>query len=284
MGEAFIGSEAVASGLLTPHMLRSRFVAIYPGVYVAKGVEITAAVRAEACWLWSRRRGVVAGFSASALHGAKWISAGRPAEIIHDNRRPPARVRTWADQVCDDEISEVWGMRVTNPARTALDLACRYPVDEAVTAIDALSHATRLKLADVELLAARYPRRRGMKRARMTLGLADPGAESPRETWLRLLLIRAGFPRPQTQIRVLDEFGQVIARPDMGWEDILVAVDYEGDHHRTDRRQFNNDIRRAELLAELGWIVVRVTSQDCEADIIWRVAKARDSRSRAAGR
>jgi len=228
MAEPFIGSEAVASGQLTPHTLRTRFVAIYPGVYITKNAEMTAAVRAEACWLWSRRRGVLAGFSAAALHGAKWISADRPAEVIYENRHHPLGVRTWADRLGNDETVTIFGMRVTNPARTALDIACRHPVDVAVTAIDSLANATDLKPVDVDPLAMRYRGRRGIKHARVTLDLIDAGAESPRETWLRLLLVRAGFPRPQTQIRVYDEFGQLIARPDMGWEDVLVAVDPNG--------------------------------------------------------
>lgn len=88
------------------------------------------------------------------------------------------------------------------PARTALDIACRYPLDKAVAAIDALARATHLKMADVLLLAERYPGRRGIRNAWRAIDLVDPGAESPGETWLRLLLIRAGFPRPQTQIPV----------------------------------------------------------------------------------
>ena len=54
------------------------------------------------------------------------------------------------------------------------------------------------------------------------------GAQSPKETWLRLVLIQAGLPRPQTQIPVYDEFGEVIAYLDMGWEDVKVAVEYDG--------------------------------------------------------
>ena len=270
----FIASEAIAAGELTPHVLRTRFLAVYPGVYVAKDADITAAIRAEAAFLWSRRRGIVAGFSASALHGAKWINAARPAEIIHDNRRAPSDLRTFGSSVAEDEVDSIHGIRVTTPARTALDLACRYRVEEAVPAIDSLARATDLKPADVDVLIRRYPGRRGMRRARVALHLVDSGAESPRETWLRLLLTRAGFPRPQTQIAVYDEFGQLIACIDMGWEDILVAVEYEGDQHRTDRRQFNKDIRRIENLTDLGWIVVRVTSEDCDADIVRRVATA----------
>ena len=202
MGEPFIGSEAIASGRLTPYALRSRFVTIHPDVYLPPDAELTASLRAKAAWLWSRRQGVVAGQSAAALHGAKWVDARRPAEVLWPNRRPAREIRTWSDRVADDEVEVVNGMRVTTPARTALDIACRYPPGKAVATIDALARATHLKMADVELLADRYKGRRGIRQARAVLDLVDPGAESPQETWLRLLVIRNGFPRPKTQIPV----------------------------------------------------------------------------------
>jgi hypothetical protein len=269
----FIGSEAVASGRVTPYALRSRFVTLHPDVYIAADAELTAVRRAHAAWLWSRRRDVVAGRSASALHGARWIDDGASAELLYDYRRPPSGIRTWSDRVAEDEVQVISGISATTPARTALDLACRYPLDKAVAAIDALARATDLKLCDVEILAERYWGRRGVRRSRIALSLVDPGAESPRETWLRLLLIRAGFPPPQTQIPVY-ECGALIACLDMGWGDIRLAVEYEGDHHRTDRRQFNKDIRRAEAVAELGWILVRVTAEDTPGGIIARVSAA----------
>jgi hypothetical protein len=274
MADPFIGSEAVASGVLPPYALRSRFFAIHPDVYVAVDTELTAGLRAHAAWLWSRRRGVAAGHSASALHGAKWIDDRASAELLYDYRRPPSGIRTWSDRAAEDEIQPISGIPATTPARTALDLACRYPVDTAVAAIDALARATDLKAIDVEVLADRYQGRRGIRRARVALSLVDPGAESPRETWLRLLLIRAGFPRPQTQIPVCDGYGALVAVLDMGWEDLKLAVEYEGDHHRTDRRQFNRDIRRAEAVAELGWINVRVTAEDTPGGIVARVSEA----------
>jgi hypothetical protein len=275
----FIGSEAVASGTLTPYELRSKFIAIHRDVYIARGIDLTAATRAHAAWLWSQRRGVVAGHSASVLHGAKWIDARRPAEIIHKNRHVPVGVRSWSDRIDDDEIVQLAGMTVTSPARTALDIASRYRLGDAVASIDSLTRATDLKIADVELLAERHKGRRGIRRARAALSLADGGAESPRETWLRLLLIRAGFPTPRTQIPVYDDYGQLIAVLDMGWEDMKLAVEYEGDHHRTDRRQFNRDIRRAEALADFGWVVVRVTAEDTEGGAIARVSAVWDRRA-----
>lgn len=267
--------------MLTPYTLRSRFVAVHHDVYLAEGAEISAVTRAQACWLWSRRQGVVAGFSAAALHGSRWIDATRPAQIIYHNRHPPAGVRTWADQLADDEIAVVGGICVTTPARTALDLARRNQLGVAVSAIDALGQATDLKPADVELLAQRYRGRRGIARARVAVDLVDTGAESPKETWLRLLLIRAGLPRPQTQIAVRNVFGWIEARVDMGWEELKVAAEYDGDQHRSDRRQFVRDVHRLEFLERAGWIVVRVVAEDHPDDIVRRV---RDARARARAR
>jgi hypothetical protein len=270
MGDPFIGSEATASGRITPYALRSQFVAMHPDVYITTDAEVTAITRAKAAWLWSRRDGVIAGQSAAAIHGAKWVDAHRPAEVLWQNRRPPRGIHAWSDRTADDEVEVIGGIRVTTPARTALDLACRYPFDEAVAAIDALARATKLKMADVELLAERYSGRRGIRDARKVLDLVDPGAESPRETWLRLLVIRNGFPRPQTQIPVYDEYGALVAVLDMGWEHIKLALDYEGDHHRNPVR-FNKDIRRHDDVTELGWIDIRVTSRDTEGGIIGRL-------------
>ncbi len=270
MGDPFIGSEALAAGRLSQYALRSRFVALLPDVYLPAGAEVTAITRAQAAWLWTRRQGVVAGQSAAALHGAKWVDARRPAEMLWSNRRPPVEIRAWSDRFGDDEVEVVNGVRVTTPARTALDLACRYPLGMAVAAIDALARATHLKIADVELLAGRYKGRRGICKARNVFNLVDPGAESPQETWLRLLVIRNGFPPPQTQIPVYDEYGALVAVLDMGWEDIKLALDYEGDHHRNPVR-FNKDIRRHDNVTELGWTDIRVTSRDTEGGIIGRL-------------
>lgn len=278
MDEPFVGSEAIASGALTRHALRRGFVAVHHDIYVGRGTTLTAVVRAKACWLRSRRRGVLAGYSAAAVHGARWIDA-RDATVIDTNRRRTAGIKAWAESLQDDEICVVDGMRVTTAERTALDIASRYPADAAIAAIDSLARATRLDIAGVERLVARYRGRPGIRNARAAMKLVDGGAESPRETWLRLLLVRNGFPRPRTQIAVYNEFGALIAELDMGWEDIKVAAEYDGDQHRTDSRQFNRDIRRLEDLREAGWIVVRITAQDTDAVALRRIRAAFDRRT-----
>lgn len=280
MDEPFLGSRARAAGTLTSYQLRSRYVALHKDVYVSRDVELTARLRAKALWLRSRRRGILAGYSASALHGAKWVGASLPAAIIDTNVRREPGIQVWEDRIEADEVCIVDGMRVTTPSRTALDLASRLPQDVAVAAVDALIQATHLKLADIESLTERYRGRRGMKAARAALDLVDGGAQSPKETWLRLLLIRAGFPRPQTQIAVRNEFGWAEAYLDMGWEDIKVAAEYDGGHHATSRYHYRKDIRRHERVTHrYGWIVVRVVAEDHPNDVIQRVREARASRA-----
>jgi hypothetical protein len=281
METPFIGREALDAGDLTRHQLRTRFAAVYPGVYVARDAQLTARLRAEAAWLWSRRRGTLAGRSAAAIHGAKWLDPRAPAEILYANRRPPSGIHTWADAVPTDELVVVDGMRVTTTARTAFDLARRTPGDAAVAAVDALLRATRLPLADVQSLLTGHRGDKGVRRARAVLGLVDAGAESPRETWLRLLIVRAGFPPPQTQVPVRNEYGVVIAHLDMGWEDEKIGLEYEGAHHRLSREQFAYDIRKHEQVREAGWRVLRVTSMDTRATVLNRLAELRASRGPA---
>ena len=48
--------------------------------------------------------------------------------------------------------------------------------------LDALMHATEVKVADIELLADRHRGARGLVQLRQALPLVDGGAESPYET------------------------------------------------------------------------------------------------------
>lgn len=279
MAEPFIGSEAVARGIVTKSRLYTRYMRLFRDVYVDPDTDVTAALRAKAGWLWAGRRGVVAGFSAAALHGSKWVDDRRVVELIHDNRHRVPGIQVHGDFIEDDEVEIIGGVPVTTPARTALDLGCWYPLMAAVAGIDALARATEIKAADIELLGRRYAGRRGIARARHALELFDAGAQSPKESWLRVVLIQAGLPKPQTQIPVLDEFASVIGCLDMGWEDVKVAVEYDGDHHRSDRSQYNWDITRLERMQRRGWTIIRVVAGNRPADIVRRVRAARASRT-----
>jgi hypothetical protein len=176
------------------------------------------------------------------------------------------------ERIDADEIIEVGNMSVTSPARTALDLARHLPRDVAVRHLDALARATGVKACDVLSLAERYPRARGLRRSEVALNLMDPGAQSPKETWLRIVLIDAGLPAPRTQVRVTD--GVNAAFIDLGYDEPMVGIDYDGQHHSGDREQYVHDIGRAELIECQGWIDIHVVAEHSRRFIIHRVADA----------
>jgi hypothetical protein len=271
--DVFRGSEALRQGKLTRYQLRADFRPIYPDVYVAKWATPSLRTRSVAAWLWSGRRGVLAGRAAAALHGSSWIDDGEPVEMVWRNPHPPAGVITRSQRVDGDELARVAGLPVTTPARTAFDLARQLPTDEAVARLDALKRAKPFSIEEVLLLVNRYPGARGLRRLRSVLSRVDAGAASPKETWLRLLLISAGLPAPTTQIPVQENWRR-IGVLDMGWEKYKVAVEYDGDHHRSDRRQYARDQWRLRRLEELGWIIVRVIAEDKPEDVVRRVREA----------
>lgn len=92
------------------------------------------------------------------------------------------------------------------------------------------------------------------------------GAESRPETLLRLLLLEAGFREPELNVRLYDRFGTELARVDLLFREFRVVVEYDGDQHRTDTRQFDRDLGRLDDLAALGWRVVRIGGRNLFGD------------------
>jgi hypothetical protein len=131
---------------------------------------------------------------------------------------------------------------------------------------------------DVLLLAKRHSGARGLKALRAALPLVDGGAASPQETWLRLLYIDAGLPRPTTQIPIVEGRGRLVRMADMGWEEFMVVSEYDGEHHQTSRRQYVKDIKSLRKARALGWIVDQVVKEDRPDEIIERARSALMSR------
>lgn len=241
--------------------MRKQYQPLYPGVFIPRGVEPSARVRAEAAWLWSKRRGVLAGLSAAAMLGSKWISGELPAELIHDNRRPPSLLTVRGYGLHDSEVLDVRGIAVTTAARTAFDIGRHTVVDTvAVMRIDALMNRTSLDLDAIRAVSAAHRGVPGLSRLHTVLSLVDGGAESPQETIARLALIRAGLPRPTTQVEIFDEFGEFVARVDMAYQGLKVAIEYDGEQHWADPKIRQADIDKMYELNRLGWIVIRVSS------------------------
>lgn len=240
--------------------MRKHFEDLYPGVYVPLGTTVTARERAIAAWLWSKRRGVVAGHSAAAMHGVRWVEGREPAELIHDNHKTPKLLVVRTETLLPDEVTHVGGVAVTSPARTGFDIGRHTRTRlAAVQRLDALMNVTGVTV-DVEAVASAHPGVRGLQRLRRVLRLVDGGAESPHETAARLALIDAGLPAPTTQFRVYDDVGEFIGRVDMAYEEVKVAIEYDGEQHWTDPQIRARDIDKGVAFQGTKWHVVRTGS------------------------
>ena len=259
--EPFLGTEALAAGIVTRHELATRYEAIYRNVYLPLGQQVTPAQRAHAAWLWSRRRATVVGVSAAAMHGAKWIDDRLPAELNQPSQHKTKGIVLHNDTLSLDEICTVRGIDVTTAARTAFDLGRRYGRTLAVIRVDALLQATALQLTDIDTLIDRHRGIRGIVQLREVVRLADAGAESPQETRTRLLLTDAGLRPRQTQIEVFNRFGDFVHRIDMGWPKWKVGVEYDGEQHWSNPAIRAKDIDQQAELEELGWRTIRVSSE-----------------------
>lgn len=283
----FRGSAAVARGALTRAQLRSRrFRQLFRDVYEETTPEPPDLVRRSraAALLLPAGEGALAGYSAAALLGADCAPRDAPAELI----APGSGVRARPGLVVhrgvlpEPDVCVALGCRVTTPVRTAWDLARRLGRTEAVVAVDALARVGRFDPA--VLLASRphRPAARGCRRLDTVVALADARAESPMETRLRLLLVDHGLPVPAVQYPIVDGDGHPIARVDLAYPAVTLAIEYDGeDFHRGRRRQDN---RRDIALAQLGWETMRFGPEDVyvtplqTADQVRRMREARSSR------
>ncbi len=165
-----------------------------------------------------------------------------------------------------DRVSSVWrdGLPITDAATTWMQLATVLAFDDLVAAADHLVLVPRrLERGDPrpyllpsELDArSRTDRGRGSRVAQAAVKWMRVGAESRRETMLRLALIRSGLPEPETNVEIVcgahQYFGDLVYRR---WK---VLVEYDGEQHRTETRQYRRDIERHDALIREGWIHIR---------------------------
>ena len=176
------------------------------------------------------------------------------------------------DTVADDEILRDLPVRVrdrrgrwhvlpgrtvdaTSPLRTAYDLARREPRVAAVVALDALGCRCGVDPGAVLQLAARHPGAPGIGRLAELLALADPRAESPMESRIRLALVDGGLPAPELQ------FPLGPYRLDLAYPAAMLAVEYDGEHHRT-AEQARYDLERQAFVDARGWTILRPPDRD----------------------
>lgn len=267
----------VRAGVLTPNDLRSTaWRRLFRDVYACASAPVDHALRARAAATFVVPGAVVTGRSAAVLWGLPVADTDDPVELtVPPGGRVSAvrgvRVRR---RVLDaSAVTRRFGVPVSTALATALDLAGRLPLEDAVVLLDRFVASGRTDLRSLDE-AARRASGPGSRRARDAVALADGLAESPQETRVRLLLHRSALPRPIAQCTVRHE-GRFVARVDFGWPEQRLAVEYEGIWHG-ERQQVGRDRRRLNALLAAGWRVVFITAEDLRRPegVIRRIAAA----------
>ncbi|QYF73816.1 hypothetical protein [Cryobacterium sp. PAMC25264] len=176
--------------------------------------------------------------------------------------------------------SLVDGLAVTSPVTTWCDLASTLGLDDLIAAGDFLLGTRRPPAALIDLTAAVAHRfgQRGTQRLRQALVWVRPRVESRQETRLRLLILRAGFPEPETNIYLPLRAGRKRVRGDLVYLSYRVLIEYDGEHHRTDSVQYARDLERLDDVMADGWRVIRVVKDTPTSEILARVDDALRSR------
>ena len=151
------------------------------------------------------------------------------------------------------------GFPVTSLPRTLRDLCARSSLTESVVLIDAALHARRTTLDALHRYLATHPRTRGVAMLRRALLHAEPKAESPMESRMRMLLVLSGLPRPQAQVAIRDSNGYFLGRPDLYYKEARLGIEYDGATHDGN---LVADNRRQNLLLAAGVRLLRFTATD----------------------
>src|SRR5438105_1041208 len=157
------------------------------------------------------------------------------------------------------DVTRVRGVPATSAVRTVAEVCSRMSVPEAVVLADEALHRKLVHLDQLTAWATSHGGSRGMKTLRRVVDLAEPAAESPMESRLRILLVSSGLPRPKAQISIHDRWGRFVGRPDLYYEDARLGIEYDGGVHR---ETLAEDNRRQNKLLRAGVRLLRFTAGD----------------------
>jgi hypothetical protein len=290
----FTRAEAMAEGVPTARLRRADLRILRRGLYARAGAPISELdIAAAICR--TDPDAVVVGLSAARARAmplpltlSKW-SPLRPVRMaVPGGRRGSDRVVRWHDFVLSPEHVDTprWRLppeasgaplplvrlRLSTRARTWRDLAPHLDHAALVAVADHLLRRPRPKLESgrtdpwctPDQLRALCTGRHAAA-LRRALDQARIGADSPRETRLRLAFLRAGLPEPELNVPLIGDDGIARHEPDFLWPRYRVCAEYEGKQHNDDH-QVERDIRRARRVQEAGWVEIRLYDRDTDRD------------------
>ncbi len=213
-----------------------------------------------------------------------------PQECIHVSvrrpARPPRRFGVTGHLINDPLSTIVWrrGLPLVDPATLFCQLALMLSLPDLVAVGDALilrpvfadpwDERPWVSLRELRERVELY-HGRGKQAASRAILLVRQGAESRPETLLRLAIMDGGLPEPEVNPDIRDAGGRFIGRGDLVYRRWRVIVEYDGEQHRKNAKQFDRDVQRLEAFANNGWHVVRIVGRSFFGDREGSMARVR---------
>ncbi|MBC6469956.1 hypothetical protein [Actinomadura alba] len=250
---------AFGLGVTRRQLTGSRFRRIFHRVYVSVDLPDSVELRCRAALLAVPTGAVFCGVTAARLYRV-------PVPDTADDRVhlalpagtstiPQVRgIVTHRYGLTLGQMRKVHDLYVVRPERLFAELAVDLVRLDLIIAGDHLLGKGWIEPDDLRRSIEASTPRPGLRLARAVLPHLEPKTDSPMETRLRMILVDAGLPRPVANADVFDPGGVWIGRPDLSYPALKIALDYEGGHHRTDARQYRNDLTRDDQFAVNGWI------------------------------
>ena len=277
----FRSAEAVREGVTAQELRAGQYRHVLHDVYAAAGLRDSVQLRCDAAALVLPPRAVFCGLTAARLYDVPVpdrdmrIHAAVPSTASTVPRIKQLKIHSYS--IPKEQVGSLCGRRVVGPERLFLELAAALPRIDLIIAGDQMLRRRVTTREQLNTFLHDCYRRRGVQRARLVMTHLEARSDSPPETRLRMLIVDAGLPRPVANQDVYDDRGVWLARPDLSYPAVKIAIEYEGIHHQQDYDQYSRDIERDGRMIDDGWIVIRVNKDGLfrnPRQVVNRVRKA----------
>lgn len=202
----------------------------------------------------------------------------RESLIVHHSGRLPL-----------EHITMRHGVPIATAARTAVELLSTVDLELGLVLLNGLLNLRRTTLEEVARVARQTEHWPDTLNTRIALGLADARLQSVAESRFVFLCYRQRLPRPEPQVEVVDEGGDLIGIVDFLWREYGVFLEFDGRIKYERFRRAGESLEdyvmrekhREESICQVtGWVCIRITWADLENP----VRTARRIRNVLAGR
>ena len=251
-----LSSEAISRALQAKRLHR-----VLPGIYAVGHVRLRRVGWWQAALLYCGGEAVLSHRTAAVVWGILPGDGLRPVDVISrggtGREQPGIHVRRMA--LNGAEKAERFGLRVTNPARTLVDLAGVSHGRELRELVERAQDARRFDRIGIERIVAASPRRPGARSLAAIATLLGPDRDGARSELERRFLCLC-----RSERLPLPKVNEVIEgrRRDFVWPDQRLIVETDGYRWHSSRKAMRRDRSRDRELMIAGWRPARFTYED----------------------